>query len=146
MGGCVCFDYQSGVIMHYKIKSCCKGYYGQNILNVTAYISPIRLRNIAGDLSCVRARVSGWGKTSDSKYSFLIVLYVILKNFTYQIDCFKGGRYSWLSENFVVTVNTFYLCYDMQNLRAVQGCIAVLYEPANWCYNMQGPPKNIYTF
>jgi hypothetical protein len=38
------------------------------------------------------------------------------------------------SEIFVVTVNTFYLHYDMQSVRTVQGCMAVLYEPANWCY------------
>ena len=48
-------------------------------MNITAYISPIRLRNIAGDLSGVRARVSGWGKTSDSKYNFLIISHFYLK-------------------------------------------------------------------
>ena len=69
-------------------------------MNITAYISPIRLRNIAGDLAGVRARVSGWGKTSDSKYKFIIILYFNLKNFTYQIDCFKGGRYSWIFRKF----------------------------------------------
>ena len=136
MGGCVCFDYQSGVIMHYKIKSCCKGYYGQNILNVTAYISRIRLRNILDDLTGRVVRVSGWGRTSDSKYKFLIILNFNLKNCTYQIDCFKGGRYPWPVENFVVTVNTLYLCQDMQSVRAVQGGMAVLYEPTNWRYNI----------
>jgi hypothetical protein len=37
------------------------------VLNISAYISPIRLRNVAGDLSGARLRVSGWGKTSDGK-------------------------------------------------------------------------------
>jgi hypothetical protein len=36
------------------------------ILNVSAYIRRVRLRNIAGDLAGARVRVSGWGKTSDS--------------------------------------------------------------------------------
>jgi len=34
----------------------------------------------------------------------------------------------------MVTPNIFYLFNDMQSVRAVQGCMAVLYEPANWCY------------
>jgi len=44
------------------------------------------------------------------------------------------GRNSWSSENFVVTVNTFYLYYDIQSVRTVQGCKTVLYKPGNWCY------------
>jgi hypothetical protein len=60
------------------------------ILNVPVYISPIRIRDVAGDLSGVRLRVSGWGKTSDSKYNCLIILHFNLKNGTYLNDCFKG--------------------------------------------------------
>jgi hypothetical protein len=37
------------------------------ILNISAYISPIRLRDVAGDLAGASLRVSGWGKTSDGK-------------------------------------------------------------------------------
>jgi len=70
--------------------SCCKRNYSKIISNISAYISPIRLGNIAGDLAGEITRVSGWGKTSDSKYSFLIVLQFNLKNCTYQNDCFKG--------------------------------------------------------
>jgi len=44
------------------------------------------------------------------------------------------GKNLWPSENFVVTVYNFYLYYDMQSVRIVQGCMAVLYEPANWCF------------
>jgi len=64
--------------------------YGKNFSNVSDFISPIRLRNVPGDLTGVVARVSGWGRTSDSKYNFLIILYFNLKICTYQIDCFKG--------------------------------------------------------
>jgi hypothetical protein len=35
------------------------------ILNVSAYISPIRLRNIAGYLAGALVIACGWGKTSD---------------------------------------------------------------------------------
>jgi len=35
---------------------------------------------------------------------------------------------------FVVTVNNFFLFYDMQSVRAVQGYTTALYEPANWDY------------
>jgi hypothetical protein len=76
--------------MHYKIKSCWKRNYGKIISNVSAFISPIRLRNVPGDLAGRTARVSGWGRTSDSKYSFIIILHFNLKNCTYQNDRFKG--------------------------------------------------------
>jgi len=72
--------------MHYKIKICCKRNYGKIISNISAYINPIRLRNIAGDLAGERVRVSGWGKTSDSEYNFLIILQFDFKNCTYQND------------------------------------------------------------
>ena len=58
--------------------------------NISAYISPIRLRNIAGDLAGSRVRVSGWGKTSDSKYNFLVISHFKFINCTYQNGCFKG--------------------------------------------------------
>jgi len=58
--------------------------------NVSAYISPIRLRNIEGDLAGESVRVSGWGTTSDSNYNFLIISHFKLKNCTYQNGCFKG--------------------------------------------------------
>jgi hypothetical protein len=58
--------------MHYKIKSCERNY-GKVISNVSDFISPIRLRNIAGNLAGLRARVSGWGRTSDGKYNFLSI-------------------------------------------------------------------------
>jgi len=48
--------------------------YGKIISNVSAYISPIRLLNTEDDLADEVARVSGWGRTSDSKYNFLIIL------------------------------------------------------------------------
>jgi len=66
--------------------------YGKIISNVSDFIRPIRLRNIEGDLAGEVARVSGWGRTSDSKYNFLITLHFNLKNCTYQIDCFKGEK------------------------------------------------------
>jgi hypothetical protein len=78
------------VSMHYKIKRCCKRNYGKIILNVTAYISPIRLRNIAGDLAGERVRVSGWDKTSDSKYNILINLYFNFKIAHIRITVSKG--------------------------------------------------------
>jgi hypothetical protein len=40
--------------------------YREITLNVSAYIRPVRLRSIAGDLAGESVRVSGWGKTSDS--------------------------------------------------------------------------------
>ena len=92
---CVCVCVVVGVSiflfvgMHHKIKSCFKRNYSKIMFNISAYISPIRLRNIAGDFAGLRVRVSGWGKTSDSKYSFLIVLHFNLKNCTYQNACFK---------------------------------------------------------
>jgi hypothetical protein len=76
--------------MHYKIEIVCKRNYGKIISNISVYIIPIRLRDIPGDLVDERVRVSGWGKTSDSKYNFLIILQFSFKNFTYQNDCFKG--------------------------------------------------------
>ena len=51
--------------------------YGKIISNVSDFLSPIRLRNIPGTLAGVVARVSGWGRTSDSKYNFIIILYLI---------------------------------------------------------------------
>jgi hypothetical protein len=62
------------------------------MLNVLAFISPIRLRNIAGNLAGSRVRVSGWGRTSDSNYNFLIISHFKLKNCTYQNGCFKGEK------------------------------------------------------
>jgi len=47
---------------------------------------------------------------------------------------FQKGKKPWHSENFLVT----HLYYDMQRVRAVQSCMAVLYEPANWCYICTG--------
>jgi hypothetical protein len=58
--------------------------------NVSVYINPIRLRNIAGDLAGTIARVSGWGTTSEGKYNFLIISHFNLKNCTYQNGCLKG--------------------------------------------------------
>jgi len=28
----------------------------------------------------------------------------------------------------------YYIFYDMQSVRSIQGYMAILYEPANWCY------------
>jgi len=64
--------------------------YGKIISNVSDFISPIRLLNTEDYLAGEVARVSGWGRTSDSKYNFLIILYFNLNNCTYQIDWFKG--------------------------------------------------------
>jgi hypothetical protein len=86
---CVC-DYLLCVGMHYKIKLYCTWNHGNIMSNVSDYISPIRLRSIAGDLAGLLVRVSGWGKTSDSKYNFLIISYFKFKNCTYQNGCFKG--------------------------------------------------------
>jgi hypothetical protein len=58
--------------------------------NVSDFISPIRLRNIPGDLAGERVRISGWGQTSEGKYNFLIVSHFSLKNSTYQNGCLKG--------------------------------------------------------
>jgi hypothetical protein len=58
--------------------------------NVSAYISPIRLRNIGGDLAGERVRVSGWGITYDGKYNYFIISHFNLKNCTYQKGCLKG--------------------------------------------------------
>ena len=76
--------------MHYKMKSCRKRNYSKIIWNISVYISPIRLRNVAGELAGECARVCGWGKTSDSKYNFIIILHFKLKHCTYQNYCFKG--------------------------------------------------------
>ena len=72
------------------MKSCRKRNYSKIILNISVYISPVRLRDIAGDLVGARVWVSGWGRTSDSKYNFLNILQFNLKHRTYQNDCFKG--------------------------------------------------------
>jgi len=87
---CVCVCVYLCVGMHYKIESFCKRNDGKLDSNVSVYINPIRVRNIPGDLAGASVRASGWGRTSDSKYSFLIVLLFNLKNCTYQSDCFKG--------------------------------------------------------
>jgi len=63
--------------MHYNIKRYWRRNYSKIISNVSAYISPIRLRNITGDLVGERVRVSGWGRTSHSKYKFLIICILI---------------------------------------------------------------------
>jgi starvation-inducible outer membrane lipoprotein len=121
------------VSTHYKIKSCCKRNYGKIISNVSAYISPIRLRTVAGTLAGERVRVSGWGRTSDSKYNFLIILYFNFKIAHIRLTVSKG-RNLWPSEYSVFAVNTCSLYYDMQSVRTVQTCMAVLCEPVNWCY------------
>jgi hypothetical protein len=64
--------------------------YGNIMSNVSAYIIPIRLRSIEGDLAGESVLVSGWGTTSDSKYNFLIISYLKFKNCTHQNGCFKG--------------------------------------------------------
>jgi len=64
--------------------------YGKIISNVSANRSPIRLCPQPSLPAGVVARVSGWGRTSDGKYNFLIILYFNLKICTYQTDCFKG--------------------------------------------------------
>jgi len=87
---CVCVSLCVSVCIT-KSKSL-KRNYGKIISNVSDFIRPIRLRNIEGDLAGEVARVSGWGRTSDSKYNFLITLHFNLKNCTYQIDCFKGEK------------------------------------------------------
>jgi len=97
---CVCSIYLY-VGMHYKIKSSCKRNDGKIDPNISVYISPIRLRNIAGDLVGARVTVSGWGKTADSKYSFLIVLQFNLENCTYKNDCFKGEETHGVLQNFL---------------------------------------------
>jgi hypothetical protein len=99
---CVC-DCVLCVGMHYKIKFDYTWNYYNIMLNVSAFISPIRLRNITRDLAGERVRVCGWGKTSDSKYSFLIILRFKLNNFTYQNGCFKGEGNHGLQ-------NFFYYC------------------------------------
>jgi hypothetical protein len=80
---CVC------VGMHYKFKSFCKRNYSKIISNVSAFISPIRLRYLPGNLLGVRARVSGWGTISDSKYIFIIILHFNLKNCSFQNESFS---------------------------------------------------------
>jgi hypothetical protein len=86
--------------MHYKTKSFWERNYGKIISNITAYISPIRLRNIAGDLGGERVRVGGWGKTSDSMYNFFGISHFNLKYFTYLNDCFKWEESHGLQKNF----------------------------------------------
>ena len=86
--------------MHYKIKCCCARNFGKIDYNVSVYILPIRLRDIAGDLADESVRVSRWGRTSDSKYNFLIISYLDFKNFTCQNDCFKGEETHGLQKTF----------------------------------------------
>ena len=64
---CLCVTICLFVGMQYRIKSYCKRNYRKIILNISAYISPIRLQSVSGDLAGESVRVSGWGKTSDSK-------------------------------------------------------------------------------
>jgi hypothetical protein len=87
---CVCVCDCLCVGKHYKIISFCKRNYGKIISNVSAFISPIRLRNLPGDLLGVRARVSGWGRISDSKYIFIIIVHFNLKNCSFQNESFSG--------------------------------------------------------
>jgi len=89
---CVCVSICLYVGMHYKMKSCRKRNYFKIISNISAYISPVRLRNIPGDLAGEIAHGGGWGKPLDSKYNFLIISHFNLKNCTYQNDCFKGNE------------------------------------------------------
>jgi len=60
--------------------------------NVSDYISPVKLHIILGDLAGASVRVSGWGKTSDSKYNVLIISQIKFKNHTYQNGCFRGKK------------------------------------------------------
>jgi hypothetical protein len=82
--------------MHYKISRCCKRNYGKIFWNVSAFISPIRLRHVAGELAGRPACICGWGRTSDSKYICLIILYLVRK--IAHIRMFERGRNSWPSE------------------------------------------------
>jgi len=88
---CVCLSFCLSVCRYaLQNQKILKRNYGKIISNISANRGPVRLRpapNIGGG---VVARVSGWGRTSDGKYNFLIILYFNLKNCTYQIDCFKG--------------------------------------------------------
>ena len=86
---CVCVCVCLCGSMHYKTKSFWKRNYSKIISNISVYMSPIRLRYIAYFCAPDCARVSGWGRTSDSKYNFLIILQLNLKNCTYQNDCFE---------------------------------------------------------
>jgi len=87
---CVCVSICLYVGMHYKMESCWRRNYGIIISNISAYISPVRLCDIPGDLVGESACVSGWDKTLDSKYTFFIISHFNFKNCTYQNDCFKG--------------------------------------------------------
>jgi len=60
--------------------------------NVSAFISPIRLRNIAGNLAGSRARVSGWGRTSDGKYNFRIISHFKFKIAHIRMAVSKGKK------------------------------------------------------
>jgi hypothetical protein len=54
------------------------------ILNVSAYMSPVKLPpSSLGNIVAESVIVSGWGKTSDSKY---IVLSFIFKNYINGLD------------------------------------------------------------
>jgi hypothetical protein len=87
---CVCVCDCLCVSMHYIIKIFCK--YGNIMPNVSDYISPVHLHIILGDLAGATARVSGWGKTSDSKCNFLIISHFNLKNCIYHNGCFKRKK------------------------------------------------------
>jgi hypothetical protein len=73
--------------------NCCKRNVSNIMSHVSDFIRPIRLHILLGDLAGATVRVSGWGKTSDSKYKFLIILYFKLKNLTLQNGCFKAKKF-----------------------------------------------------
>ena len=87
---CVCVRLSVCVSVCVRKSKVLKRNYGKIISNVSANRSPVRLRPAPIIGGGVTARLSGWGRTSDGKYSFLIILYFNLKNCTYQIDSFKG--------------------------------------------------------
>jgi len=105
--------------------------YGKNFSNVSDFISPIRLRNVPGDLTGVVARVSGWGRTSDSKYNFLIILYFNLKICTYQIDCFKGEETHGLQK----TLWSLWITSIYSIIAECKGCPR-LYGSVTWSNNL----------
>ena len=87
--------------------------------NVSDYVSSVKLHIILGDLSGAGVRVSGWGKTSDSKYNFLIISHFKLKQLNISEWLFQRERNLWPSETFVVTGNNFYLYYDIQSVKSL---------------------------
>jgi len=87
---CVCVRLSVCVSVCVRKSKVLKRNYGKIISNISANRSPVRLRPAPNIVGGVTVRLSGWGRTSDGKYSFLIILHFNLKNCTYQIDCFKG--------------------------------------------------------